>query len=167
MEIDEENTEESRTRFIRGLNQDLHKKYEDALAKNAELVKLTSELCAENERLHEKKTIVTASQVGDGLVCMEYCYFHQTAALNMCFSNFCCCFLKKPELPSFSVWNFNIESNFISISKKKKDYYCCFCYEPFNYNDLRRVKNTQKIKNQGGIVVWTRDLSLCSRMLVD
>ncbi len=48
MEIDEENTEECRTCFIRGLYQDLRKKY-DKLAKNAELVKLTSELCAENE----------------------------------------------------------------------------------------------------------------------
>ncbi len=52
MEIDKENREECRTRFIRGLYQDLHKKYEDALAKNAELVKLTTELWAENERLH-------------------------------------------------------------------------------------------------------------------
>ncbi len=55
MEIDEENREESRTCFIRGLYQDLRKKYVDALAKNAELVKLTSELCAENERLREKQ----------------------------------------------------------------------------------------------------------------
>ncbi len=31
-----------------------------------------------------KTTIVTASQVGDGLVCMDYCYFHQTDILNMC-----------------------------------------------------------------------------------
>ncbi len=46
MKIDEEN---------RGLYQDLHKKYEDALAKNAELVKLMSELCAENEQLLEKQ----------------------------------------------------------------------------------------------------------------
>ncbi len=55
MEIDEENREECSTCFIRGLYQDLHKKYEDALAKNVELVKLTSELCAENERLREKQ----------------------------------------------------------------------------------------------------------------
>ncbi len=54
MEIDEENREECRTCFIRGLYQDLHKKYEDAL-KNAEPVKLMSELCAENERLREKQ----------------------------------------------------------------------------------------------------------------
>ncbi len=54
MEI-EENREECRACFIRGLYQDLHKKYEDALAKNAELVKLKSELCAENERLREKQ----------------------------------------------------------------------------------------------------------------
>ncbi len=33
---------------LRGLYQDLHKKYEGALAKNAELVKLTSELGVEN-----------------------------------------------------------------------------------------------------------------------
>ncbi len=49
MEIDEENREERRTCFIKELYQDLHKKYE------AELVKLTSELCAENEQLHEKQ----------------------------------------------------------------------------------------------------------------
>ncbi len=55
MEIDEENREECRSCFIRGLYQNLHKKYEDALAKNAELVKLTFELCAENERLCEKQ----------------------------------------------------------------------------------------------------------------
>ncbi len=55
MEIDEANREECRTCFIRGLYEDLHKKYEDALGKNAELVKLTSELCAENERLREKQ----------------------------------------------------------------------------------------------------------------
>ncbi len=47
MEIDKENREECRTCFIRGLHQDLHKKYEDALVKNAELVKLMSELCRE------------------------------------------------------------------------------------------------------------------------
>ncbi len=46
---------ERRTYFIRGLYQDLHKKYEDELAKNAELVKLTSELCAEKERLKKKQ----------------------------------------------------------------------------------------------------------------
>ncbi len=55
MEINEENREECRICFIRGLYQDLHKKYEDALVKNAELLKLMSELCAENERLHEKQ----------------------------------------------------------------------------------------------------------------
>ncbi len=55
MKIDEENREECRTFFIRGWYQDLHKKYEDALTKNAELVKLMSELCAENERLIEKE----------------------------------------------------------------------------------------------------------------
>ncbi len=49
MEIEEENEEECRTCFITGLYQDLHKNYEDALAKNVELVKLMSELCAENE----------------------------------------------------------------------------------------------------------------------
>ncbi len=49
MEIDKENREECRACFIGGY-QDLHKKYEDASAKNAELVKLTSELCVENER---------------------------------------------------------------------------------------------------------------------
>ncbi len=49
VEIDEENREECGTCFIRGQYEDLHKKYEDVLAKNAELVKLTSELCAENE----------------------------------------------------------------------------------------------------------------------
>ncbi len=55
MEIDEENNrEECRICFIRGLYQDLHKKYEEALVRNAEL-KLTSELCAENERLCEKQ----------------------------------------------------------------------------------------------------------------
>ncbi len=55
LQIDEENREECKTYFIRGLHQDLHKKYEDALAKNAELVKLISELCAENEQLCEKQ----------------------------------------------------------------------------------------------------------------
>ncbi len=40
---------------LRGLYQDLHNNYEDALAKNTELVKLMSELCAENERLCEKQ----------------------------------------------------------------------------------------------------------------
>ncbi len=40
---------------MRGLYQDLLKKYEYALAKNVELVKLMSELCAENERLREKQ----------------------------------------------------------------------------------------------------------------
>ncbi len=55
MAIDKENREECRTCFIRGLHQDLHKKYEDTLAKNAELVKLTFELCAENERLCKKQ----------------------------------------------------------------------------------------------------------------
>ncbi len=53
--MDEENREECRICFIRGLFQDLHKKYEDTLTKNAELVKLTSELCAENEQLREKQ----------------------------------------------------------------------------------------------------------------
>ncbi len=56
MEIDEENREKCRTCFIRVLYQDRHKKYKDALAKNAQLVKLTSELCAENERLREKQS---------------------------------------------------------------------------------------------------------------
>ncbi len=51
MEIDKENREECRTCFIRGLYQDLHEKYEDVLEKNAKLVKLTSEICAKNERL--------------------------------------------------------------------------------------------------------------------
>ncbi len=55
MEIDKEKREECRACFIRALYQDLHKKYEDALAKNAELVKLTSELCAEEEQLREKQ----------------------------------------------------------------------------------------------------------------
>ncbi len=55
MEIDEKNREECRTCFIRGLYQDLRKKYEDALAKNAGLMKLTSELCAEIEWLREKQ----------------------------------------------------------------------------------------------------------------
>ncbi len=55
MLIDEENREECRTCFIRGFHLDLHKKYEDALAKNTELVKLTFELCADNERLCEKR----------------------------------------------------------------------------------------------------------------
>ncbi len=31
-----------------------------------------------------KTTIVTASQVGDRLVRMDYCYFHQSATFNMC-----------------------------------------------------------------------------------
>ncbi len=39
----------------RTVSRPAHKKYEDALAKNAELVKLMSELCAENERLREKQ----------------------------------------------------------------------------------------------------------------
>ncbi len=56
MEIDEENREECRACFVRGLYRDLHKKYEDALAKNAELVKLTSEQSAENERLCENNS---------------------------------------------------------------------------------------------------------------
>ncbi len=55
MEINEENREECRACFIKGLYQDLHKKYDDTLANNAELVKLTSEPRAENERLHEKQ----------------------------------------------------------------------------------------------------------------
>ncbi len=55
METDEENREERRTCFIRGLHEDLRKKYEVVLVKNAELVKLTCQLCAENERLHEKQ----------------------------------------------------------------------------------------------------------------
>ncbi len=54
MEIDKENREECKTRFIRGLYQDVHKKYENALTKNAEPVELTSELCAENKQLLEK-----------------------------------------------------------------------------------------------------------------
>ncbi len=61
MEIGEENREECRTCFIRGLYQDLHKKYEDALVKNAELVKPMSESCAENERLCEKQSWKTKS----------------------------------------------------------------------------------------------------------
>ncbi len=55
MKINEEDRKEYRTCFIRGLYQDLQKKYEDALAKNAEQVKLMSELYAENERLLEKQ----------------------------------------------------------------------------------------------------------------
>ncbi len=55
MEIVEENRKECRTCFIRGLYQDLHKKYEYLLAKNADLVKLMSELCADNEWLREKQ----------------------------------------------------------------------------------------------------------------
>ncbi len=54
MEIDKENKEECSTCFIKGLYLDLHEKYEDELLKNAELVKLTSELCAQNKRLREK-----------------------------------------------------------------------------------------------------------------
>ncbi len=55
MEIDKEIREECRICFIRGLYRDLQKKYKDALATNAELVKVTSELCTENEGLHEKQ----------------------------------------------------------------------------------------------------------------
>ncbi len=55
MEIDAENEEECRTCFIRGLYHYQHKKYKDAMVKNAELVKLMFELCAENERLREKQ----------------------------------------------------------------------------------------------------------------
>ncbi len=101
MEIDEENREECRTCFKRGLYQDLHKKYKDALAKNAELVKLTSELYVENERLREKQQWSTASQVDDRLVRMYYCYFRQTATLNMCVFLFLLLCHKKPMLPSF------------------------------------------------------------------
>ncbi len=55
MEIDKENRGECRACFIRGLNQDLHKKYENALVKNGELVKPTSEPCAESKGLREKQ----------------------------------------------------------------------------------------------------------------
>ncbi len=55
MEINEENREECRAYFVRGLYQDLHKKYEDVLAKNAQLVKLTSKPRVENEQVREKQ----------------------------------------------------------------------------------------------------------------
>ncbi len=55
MEINEENRGECRACFIKGLYQDLLNKYDDALAKNVELVTLTSELCAENEQLNGKQ----------------------------------------------------------------------------------------------------------------
>ncbi len=45
-----------------------------------------------------KTTIVTASQVGDRLVCMDNCYFHQTATLNLCVFLFLLLFSQKTNV---------------------------------------------------------------------
>ncbi len=83
MGIDEENREECWTCFIKGLYQDLHKKYENALAKNAELGEAKVWTMCKEWATTRKTILVTASQVGDWLARVDYCYFHQTATLNM------------------------------------------------------------------------------------
>ncbi len=60
---------------------------------------------------------------------MGYCswtsaIFTKLLLLTCAFSYCCCFFHKKPMLPSFSAWNFPLESYFILISKKVD--YCCF-----------------------------------------
>ncbi len=45
-----------------------------------------------------KTTIITASQVGDGLMRMDHCYFHQTATLNMCVFLFLLLFSQKTNV---------------------------------------------------------------------
>ncbi len=79
-----------------------------------------------------KTIIVSALQIGNGPVRMYYCtaIFTKLLLLTSVFSYFCCYFHKKPMLPSFSAWNFLLESYFISILKKMD--YCCFHYKSFN-----------------------------------
>ncbi len=77
-----------------------------------------------------KTAIVVASQVGDGLVSMDYCYFHQTATLNMCIFIFLLLFSQKTNVTIVFSVKFSFRIIFyLSFGKMG---YCCFHNEPFN-----------------------------------
>ncbi len=65
-----------------------------------------------------KTTIVTASQVGDRLVRMNYCYFHQTATLNMCVFLFLLLFSQKSDVTIVFSVKFSIRIIFYLNFKK-------------------------------------------------
>ncbi len=81
-----------------------------------------------------KTTIVTASQVGGGLVRMDYYYFYQTATLNICVFLFLQLFSQKTNVTIV----FSVKISFritLYLNFEKKMDYCCFHKEPFNYQN--------------------------------